>query len=158
MGFSLIDTMIPPQTLISIGLFVDAIGALGIAIPDLPDRIRFRIRENIPWIRKYHIAHQKLGSFNRRWPSNHPDPRDEIRPVWPAVRWVYDLPEYDDIQFDEVYDRSLLVQDESGDRLADIEIVDLTAEVRNRLDARFRVIGWVLLFLGFIIQLAGTLI
>lgn len=72
--------------LVAIGLVFDLIGAVSLAVPDLPSRYQDWFKRHTPILKKYVANTEKLNEMGR----NHITDIEKLRPIfrelWPAIR------------------------------------------------------------------------
>lgn len=154
------------EWVVGFGLLIDAIGALGIVVPDLPRYWRVGIVRRTPYFRQvWRSAYMFLGGEPYRRGLNEMD-RDEImchlRVLWPAVKnhyqFSYELP-FRDVSYVGSSSPNITIEtphphQEKRERRLDVN--SLRNYANDFIDKWFRILGWIFLMAGFIIQFIGT--
>lgn len=153
------------QWVVGLGLLIDAVGALGVVVPDLPRTWRVWIIRRTPVFRQYW---RSAWSFMTGEPydvsietMDEAEVMEHLRTIWPAIQdnsgFLRDIP-FDDVEFVEADSPRITIQythHERGEDERRLNINDLNDWADDYIDKSFRILGWLLLIAGFLIQFLG---
>lgn len=150
------------ESLLAAGLFLDAVGALVVLIPDFDTRLRYWFRRRTPVIRRYHEAAWSFIPVEEF--AEEPEAVESaVRTMWPALRENFtpfrgkSFEEVSSIRWEPDRERLML----GGRSMAAeyvLEVDRLIDHVNSYCAGRYRVYGWLLLATGFGVQFVGTLL
>lgn len=151
-----------------IGLGLDAVGAIGVLLPDLP-RARRWFSGRVPLFRSIRAAEDRLLT-SRREESPTGQEASDIRQLWPLLQeeiphlsnqdhvvgaeWVTAMGHQ---RTGEVGTRVLRVYGRNEELLNDLAASELQRAVRKFVERQMRRWGAGLLIIGFLLQLGGQL-
>ncbi|QLH78698.1 hypothetical protein HZS55_16000 [Halosimplex rubrum] len=156
------------EPVVAVGLFIDAIGALAVVVPDFNQTFQYRIRSITPFARRYHRA---MLSFYEKGGQTEDEEvlKKKLGTLWPILQEKQS--NLSDIYFNEVervywddegMDLSthtlLIVEGKEGEELLPVGLGHIGDSVQEYMEERYRFWGWILLASGFLIQLIGTLL
>lgn len=151
------------EAIIAVGLLADAIGALGIVVPDLPSRYRSKIQRWTPVLRKYIETEDQLTNYASDLPE--PDVMyQRVRRVEPAFHnysKAHRLENFDTDLTETVEwetNAILNLRDREGELVEEVHINQVRGAIQEYIEKTYRTWGWLLLASGFIVQLIGTLL
>lgn len=148
------------ESLLAVGLFLDAVGALVVLIPDFDSRLRYRFRRWTPVLRRYHEATWAFMTVDEF--AEEPETvESSLRTVWPAIR--ENFTPFRGREFNEVSvvrwrpeSEELVLGGESAGGEYVLGVGELVDHVNSYCAGRYRLYGWLLLATGFGVQFIGT--
>lgn len=150
------------ESLLAVGLLLDAIGALAVVVPDFDSRVRYRLRRRMPMLCRYHEAAWAFVTIGE-FPEDPDAVESAVKTVWPALREKF--APFRGMAFEEVSSipwrperEELVVGGESVNGEYVLEVENLIDYVNEYCAGRYRLYGWLVLATGFTVQFVGTLL
>jgi hypothetical protein len=146
-----------PQIIVILGLFLDALGALSIAVPDLPGTIQNKIRSYTPFLRSIHHSQAKIDEAR---PVDDDRERfiEDFETIWPAMQSNMNVGSFDEVNLDfgDSYP-PISIYTPKIDKRYDVEETRFIRNANAYIDKHYRVFGWICLFVGFLLQLIANI-
>lgn len=161
------------ESIIAVGLLVDAVGAAGIVVPDLPPRCELKIRRITPRIRKYQEIIEKIDRVDSHKDINQEELLEEIQSIsysgWKPIRAHYEekirgiytegtISGFESVEFKISEDRGIVMDSKVRERPFNIGLQSLSNMMDKYINRLYRISGWIFLVAGFLIQFVGTLL